>query len=367
METSGTLIDTVPPTKDPIFRFFRLYGSVAVIDRQKLLTLGISILAFALFLGSLSPFVQSTHALFEDPQILSLAMYLHTGRVLRYPQSVPAVPEATEPTAPSVLPDTKPEWTPPVEEKPSFSPEDAQALSMIHGCHYYPDIRSLLLSELSWDLTDGQPAVLIIHTHATESYRQTADASYEESGVFRTLDERYNLVSIGDEVARVLTEHGIAVIHDRSFHDYPAYNGSYVSARNAIAQYLAQYPSIRMVLDLHRDASSSSPDDPMTTHATVAGQSSAQLEVVIGTDYAGNYHPNWQTNLALGLKLTAQLERIAPGITRPLYLRSERFNMDMTPGSLLIEVGAVGNTHEEALIAANVLAQGIIALAKGTK
>ena len=238
---------------------------------------------------------------------------------------------------------------------------------MIHGCHYYPDIESLLLSDLDWDLTDGRPAVLIVHTHATESYLQTPEARYEASGLFRTLDERYNLVSIGDEVARVLTEHGISVIHDRSFHDYPSYNGSYVSARESIAQYLARYPSIRMVLDLHRDASSSGPENPMTTHATVAGQSSAQLMMVIGTDYAGNYHPNWQTNLALALKLTSQLEDIAPGITRPVYLRQERFNMDMTPGSLLVEVGAVGNTHEEAMIAANILAQGIISLAKGTK
>ena len=88
--------------------------------------------------------------------------------------------------------------------------------------------------------------------------------------------------------------------------------------------------------------------------------------MVVGTDDSGNYHPNWQENLSLALKLTAQLEQTNPGICRPIDLRAERFNMDLTAGSLLVEVGAAGNTHQEALIAANALAQSVLEIAKGT-
>jgi stage II sporulation protein P len=103
----------------------------------------------------------------------------------------------------------------------------------------------------------------------------------------------------------------------------------------------------------------------MVTSATVGGQHSAQLMMVVGTDAGGNLHPNWQENLSLALKLTVLLEQENPGICRPINLRSERFNMDLTHGSLLVEVGAAGNTREEALIAANALAQAVLALSQG--
>ena len=208
--------------------------------------------------------------------------------------------------------------------------------------------------------------MLIVHTHATEAYTQTPGREYEEDASYRTLEDRFNMVSIGEEVARVLEAGGITVLHDRSYHDYPSYNGSYGNARVAIEEYLRQYPSIQMVLDIHRDASDGADGSQLTTSAMVGGQQSAQLMVVVGTDAAGNYHPNWQQNLALGLKLSAVLERENPGVTRPVSLRSSRFNMDLTAGSLLIEVGAAGNTHEEALLAANALARGILTLAKGS-
>ena len=237
---------------------------------------------------------------------------------------------------------------------------------MIYGCNYRPDLETLLLSPLDWNLYGDEPAVLILHTHATESYTPTEDAAYTPSGDRRTLEEAYNMLSIGDQVAAILEAGGISVLHDRTLHDYPSYNGSYVSARNTIAEYLQQYPSIRMVLDIHRDAATTDAGTHLTTSATVNGAPSSQLMVVIGTDSTGNYHPNWQTNLALALKLTAQWERLSPGITRPIYLRAERFNMDMTPGSLLIEVGASGDTHAQAIQAAKILAQGILDLAMGT-
>lgn len=330
-------------------------------DHQKYaLKLGAAAIAFAIFLRLFGSAVTVARGIFQDPQILSFAVFLQTGRAVRYPYA------ATVPTQPQSPTEQVPEVTTPAPALPVFSPTDLETLSLIYGCDYRPDLEALLLTSLNWDLQDGQPTVLIVHTHGTEAYTPTADALYEASGDYRTLDENYNMISIGDEVARVLENNGIAVIHDRSCHDEPSYNGSYLSARKSIEAYLQAYPSIRLVLDIHRDAVTKENGQQLTTSATVGGQASSQIMLVIGTDASGNHHPNWQQNLSLALKLTAQLERENPGITRPIYLRSERFNMDLTPGSLLVEVGASGDTHNQAILAANALANAIAALSKGT-
>ena len=154
------------------------------------------------------------------------------------------------------------------------------------------------------------------------------------------------------------------MIQDRSLHDYPSYSGAYASARESIETILADNPSICLVLDLHRDAIPTG-SGQMDTSATVNGQESAQLMLVVGTDAGGLDHPNWEQNLSLALKLQLQLEKAHPGLCRPLNLCAERFNGDASPGALLIEVGAAGNTHHEALLAAQALADGIIALAQG--
>ena len=305
-------------------------------------------------------FLPSVGQALRDERFLSLLVYLQTGRVVRYPQNV-VPPRETVPPLPAT-----PTVTVPEPALPVFSAEDLALISVNYGCGYRPDLENLLLSPLDWDLTEEEPAVLIVHTHATEGYAKQPYEDYVENLPYRTLDERYNMVSIGDEVARVLESGGIRVIHDRSFHDDPSYNDSYGNARASIEYYLKQYPSIRMVLDIHRDASDGADGSQLVTVGTVGGQRSAQLMVVVGTDATGNYHPAWQQNLALALKLTAVLEQTDPGLTRPVNLRGERFNMDLTAGSLLIEVGGAGNTHAEALLAANALARGILALAKGT-
>ena len=174
------------------------------------------------------------------------------------------------------------------------------------------------------------------------------------------------MVSVGRELAQCLEAEGIWTIHDETAYDYPSYSGAYNRARDAVKAHLEENPSICLVLDLHRDAAGDD-HNQMRTEATVDGKSCAQLMLVMGSDASGQAHPRWEENLSLALKLQAQLERIAPGITRPTQLRPTRFNQDLCPGALLIEVGAAGNTHPEALLAAQVLADAIIDLAKGTK
>lgn len=333
--------------------------------QRQVLRMGAAAILFAMFLRLMGGgFFNSVLQVTDNPVALSFLVYLQTGRAVRYPQNIGHTPkpEPTQPKEPEQILPTQPEQT-----LPAFSQTDLEGLSVTYGCGYRPDLEGLLYAPLNWDLTGDAPTVLIVHTHATEGYEKQPWEDYAEEYAYRTLDDRYNMVSIGDEVARVLEAGGVKVLHDRSYHDYPSYNGSYGNARMSIEDYLRQYPSIKMVLDIHRDASDGADGTQLVTVGSVGGQRSAQLMVVVGTDATGNYHPNWQQNLSLALKLTAVLEQENPGLTRPVNLRGERFNMDMTPGSLLIEVGGAGNTHDEALLAANALARGILALAKGTQ
>ena len=299
----------------------------------------------------------------KEPNTAAFLIYLETGRDVRFSASGEVfweyAPESAQPILPVLAPD------PEEPALPVFTPDDTALTDMFYGCDLRPDLENLLTRPLSWDLADGVPRVLILSTHTTESYTQGPD-SYVESSQYRTLDENHNMLSIGQLVATILSENGIAVIQDKTLHDYPSYNGSYNHARKSIVNFLEEYPTIQLILDLHRDAADMEVGQ-LRTVAQVDGQTSAQLMLVMGTDESGLTHENWKENLALALKLQAQLERQAPGITRPTYLRAQRFNQDLSPGALLVEVGAAGNTHQEALTAVEVLAQAIADLKKGAE
>ena len=323
-------------------------------QRKEVISVGVCALALALLLRMVS--VAGILPL-QSSDMLSLLVYLQTGRVVRYPTSpAPETPQATTPAP-----------TEPSPQRPSgliLTSEDAAVVELNDLVDYQPDIESLLLSPLDWDLTGDAPKVLILHTHATESYTRQPGEIYEEDSDYRTFNASYNMLSIGEELTRVLTAGGISVLHDRTLHDYPSYNGSYDHARQTIRAYLEAFPSIAMVIDLHRDAMDFEQDPQLTTLATVGGQRSAQLMLVAGTDHNVSYS-HWEENLAMGVKLTAILEKMYPGITRPIQLRPQRFNLDMTPGSLLVEVGANGNTHQEAVTAVRALGAAILTMAQG--
>ena len=225
------------------------------------------------------------------------------------------------------------------------------------------DTAALLQQPLHWQLKGETPTVLILHTHATESYEPTG--AYQESSPYRTLDTAYNMISIGDRVTELLEAGGIRVLHDRTHHDYPSYNSAYSNAREALKTYLTENPSLCLVLDLHRDAREDETGKQKGETMEIGGKPVANLMLVMGSDKGNLPYPNWETNLALAVKLQAQLETEYPGLCRPVKLAASRYNQDLCPGALLVEVGAAGNTHEEALAAAELLAQGILALANG--
>lgn len=288
----------------------------------------------------------------RQPETAAILMYLETGKVFRPPPE--ELPQTVPPTEP-------PEITEPAPALPRFSPEDAALVTVRDTSGNTADIGALLELPLNWDLTADTPAVLIYHTHATESYTQTADDLYSESSDFRTLDTAHNMVSIGSHLENLLTQAGIGVIRSETLHDYPSYDGGYDSSRETITDALSSHSSIQLVLDLHRDAAVDANGRQFATAATVNGQESAQILFLIGTG-----HPNWRENMALAAKLTVLLEKSYPGITRGILTRTYDYNQDLSAGALLVEVGAAGDTRQKALMAVEALSEAIVALAKGT-
>ena len=314
-------------------------------------------LAVLLRLGSGGVFAPVGQVL-AAPETASFLLYLQTGRVIRLDPEPPEVPVLHRIVR--EIPPTEP------PEKPAFSAGDLDRITMYYRCGYRPELEPLLTAPLELDLQGPEPKVLIVHTHTCESYTPQVPGEYEPSGDYRTLDPHYNVLAVGELVAGKLAEAGIGVIQDREFHDYPSYNHSYLNTKASTEALLEAYPSIELILDLHRDAADT-PAGQLVTECSIGGETAAQLMMVVGTDECGLEHPRWQENLSTALKLQALLERENPGICRKLTLTDQRYNQHLGKCALLIEVGAAGNTLSEALPAAAALADAVIALSRGSE
>lgn len=241
----------------------------------------------------------------------------------------------------------------------SFTASDAAAITVAGACTYPVDKLSLLCAATPIVKSEA-PTVLIVHTHSCEAYTPSQGYAYAETDSYRTLDKSRSVVAVGEAVAQVLEERGIAVIHDTSYNDYPDYNGAYTRTGKKIQDWLEEYPSISVVLDVHRDAVMTANGTPKRTTATLAdGSTAAQLMLVVGTDEGGTQHPNWRKNLSWALKMQALLTRENESLCRNLDLRTERFNQHYTAKSMLVEVGSVGNTLPEAMASARIFANAL--------
>jgi stage II sporulation protein P len=197
------------------------------------------------------------------------------------------------------------------------------------------------------------PQVLIYHTHTTESYDCVA----------RTSDLSKTVCAVGDAIAAALEEAGVKTIHDTTVHDSPAYDGSYDRSRETMEKDLAQYPSIRVTLDIHRDAMHRDDGTMLKPTAVVNGQKAAQVMILAGCDDDGSLgFPDWEQNLRLALRLQQSLAQTAPGLARPLDFCARRYNENLTPGSLLIEVGTDANTLSEAVYSGTLLGRSLAGL-----
>ena len=186
---------------------------------------------------------------------------------------------------------------------------------------------------------------------------------YTDAFSSRTRDKAKNMVSIGDIVATKLNAAGIKTLHDATEHDYPKYTGSYTRAAKTINGYLKKYPSIKVVLDLHRDAVSSGESDKVKLVTEINGKKAAQVMLVMGSQSGKTTNfPNWQENLKLAVKLQQTLETKFPTLARPISLTSSNYNESLTTGSLLIEFGTDANTLEEAQYSADMVGQALAEL-----
>jgi stage II sporulation protein P len=285
-------------------------------------------------------------------------------RVLPAAQDKPdAAPEAAEPDAAAASSQSAPEEqaAPPL----AFDAAEADAITIAGACTYETDKRALLTQPSALDFSAAGPKVLIVHTHSSEAYTQETGWEYTPSDTLRTSDPARSVIRVGDEIASVLESRGIETLHDTALNDYPSYNGAYARMQTTIEGYLARYPSIQMVIDVHRDATADAAGNPTGSVVTVNGEKCAQVMLVMGTDEGGLEHPDWRENLANALKLQALLNRSYPGLCKAIDLRTERFNEHETPGSMLAEFGSTGNTLQEAIRAGHDFAEGLAALILG--
>lgn len=206
----------------------------------------------------------------------------------------------------------------------------------------------------------AQPQVLILHTHGSEAYTMPTGEEYSPSGSYRTADTEKNMIRVGDEMASVLSQYGISVLHDRRIHDSD-YNSAYGEARAAAVDYLQQYPSLSFILDIHRDAISDA-DGQQYKLVTREDPRAAQLSIVLGND-----HDAWMDNLRLASAVQAHLLAEHPTLMRPIILRPYIYNQNLCSGSLLVEIGAAGNSLDEAIYSARLFAAGFAETIGGQK
>lgn len=212
-----------------------------------------------------------------------------------------------------------------------------------------------------------EPQVLIMHTHTTESYEPYDRDFYDSSFNSRTTDESKNMVAVGNRIEEQLRAAGIGVIHDRTIHDYPSYNGSYDRSAVTVKNILDQYPSIKVVLDVHRDAIEKDGGVRISPYAEVDGKKAAQVMIISGCDDGTMNMPDYMENFRFACLLQSQLESDYPGITRPILFAYKKYNQHLTTGSILIEVGGHANSIDQAEYSGELIGKSLAKALGGLK
>ncbi len=215
------------------------------------------------------------------------------------------------------------------------------------------DVTSILENS-SYTFANTQK-VIIYHTHTCESYTPTETYNYTMTDSYRTTDLNYTVAKVGDELGSQLEKHGFTVIHDKTYHDYPSYTGSYGRSLTTLQSILAENSDAEIVIDLHRDAVGS-----MSNYAPcvqIGDEVCAQVMFVVGTNGSGLLHDNWRENLQYAIKVQQVANELYPGLFRPIILRNARYNQHLTTASTIIEVGATGNTLEQCIASMKYVAE----------
>ncbi len=204
---------------------------------------------------------------------------------------------------------------------------------------------------------DNNKDILLFHTHTCESYTPSQEYDYQMTGNYRTTDLNYSVAKVGDELENQLKEYGFNIIHDKTYHDYPSYSGSYDRSYATVTNILERNPGVQAVFDIHRDAVGNGDDYGPTVK--IGDETVAQLMFVIGTDASGLIHPNWKQNFKFAVKIQEKANQMYPGLFRPINLSTSRYNQQTSSGAVIIEVGATANKLEECIGSMKYLAKVI--------
>ncbi len=231
-----------------------------------------------------------------------------------------------------------------------------------HGVEVRNETSYQLTEEmLTPDITVSRENIMIFHTHTCESYTPSEAYPYTQTGTYRTTDLNFSVARVGTELERQLKSYQYNVIHDVTYHDYPAYNGSYGRSLTTVKNLLQLHPNTDVVIDLHRDAIG---DYSYAPTVQIGEEYAAQLMFVIGTDGGGLQHPNWQQNLKFAIKIQEKANELYPGLFKPIILRNSRYNQHLAKAATIIEVGATGNTLDQCLVSMKYLAKVISEVVK---
>lgn len=211
---------------------------------------------------------------------------------------------------------------------------------------------------------DEAPAkrVLIYHTHTYEAFEQTPDEPYQETEKWRTADNSYNMVRVGEELATLLRSLGIEAVHDTTAFEPPVLSSAYARSLEMLQNRRAAGERYDLYIDLHRDAYIESQKGPNAVET--AGGRAARLMVLIGkgegqTGQGFDEKPDWEKNLAMAQAITAALNEQAEGLGREVCVKSGRYNQHVADHCILIEAGNNRNTLQEVLCAMPYLADAI--------
>lgn len=233
--------------------------------------------------------------------------------------------------------------------------------ALSNGTSFNPDVESLADKRPSClenvEIT-SDPLVLIVHTHGGECYSEYTDM-YPENQPTRSLDGDKNVIRVGKEIASTLHDFGITTVHCEIQHDKDSFINAYSESAKTVRKYLEEYPSIKFVVDVHRDAIIRDDGESIKAVKNIGGQDYAQLMFVVGTNEKGHKHPDWQQNLLFAMTLQQSIDDTYPGLCRSINLRDVPFNQQLSDGYLLLEVGTSANTLDEALLSARAFSENL--------
>ncbi|MGE4215271.1 MAG: stage II sporulation protein P [Anaerotignaceae bacterium] len=222
-------------------------------------------------------------------------------------------------------------------KNPKYETDDGDIFAMEEGTEAAKeilDVKELLKTEVTADLSGDLPKVLIFHSHSQEEY--------SDGGT---------VVDAGDILADVLAqEYGITVVHDVNEYDMEngerKIDGSYERMETGVKEILKKYPTIEVCIDLHRDSA----QEGIEMTCDIGGKDTARLMLVNGvcTAQDSGENPYIKENLALSLKMYSAFNENYNGLARRIYLKPYRYSTFIKPRSLLVEVGCESNTLEQA-------------------